>query len=43
MKEEKHTCDICHEERDLSELTYFDESYLCEDCLLYTSPSPRDA
>ena len=33
MKEEKHTCDICHEERDLSELTYFDESYLCEDCL----------
>ena len=33
MKEEKYTCDICHEERDLSELTYFDESYLCEDCL----------
>ena len=33
MKEEKYTCDICHEECDLSELTYFDESYLCEDCL----------
>ncbi len=27
MKEEKYTCDICHEERNLSELTYFDESY----------------
>ena len=33
MKEEKYTCDICHEEHDVSELTYFDESYLCEDCL----------
>ena len=22
MKEEKYTCDICHEECDLSELTY---------------------
>ena len=33
MKEEKYTCDICHEEHDLSELTYFDESYLCEVCL----------
>ena len=33
MKEKKYTCDICHEEHDLSELTYFDESYLCEDCL----------
>ena len=33
MKEEKYTCDICHEEHDLSELTYFDESYLCEACL----------
>ncbi len=33
MKEEKYTCDICHEERNVSELTYFDESYLCEDCL----------
>ena len=32
MKEEKYTCDICHEEHDVSELTYFDESYLCEDC-----------
>ena len=31
MKEEKYTCDICHEEHDVSELTYFDESYLCED------------
>ena len=33
MKEEKYTCDICHEEHDVSELTYFDESYLCEACL----------
>ncbi len=33
MKEKKYTCDICHEEHDLSELTYFDESYLCEACL----------
>ena len=33
MKEEKYTCDICHEEHDLSELTYFDDSYLCADCL----------
>ena len=31
MKEEKYTCDICHEEHDVSELTYFDESYLCEE------------
>ena len=28
MKEEKYTCDICHEEHDVSELTYFDEIIL---------------
>ena len=36
MKEGKYTCDICHEEHDVSELTYFDESYLCEDCLKHS-------
>ena len=35
MKEEKYTCDICHEEHDVSELTYFDESYLCPEGNLY--------